>query len=272
MSKSRLRRLRKKEQVVFKFLLRFIWPAFFAFAVFAFGLFFWGTSRFDPSVIKIEGNKRVKAEEIVVVVKPFFTDKHMFLFSGNVFIFNHKGARARLMEFFPRISDAFFKVDWHMREVTVLVEDRTKPAAIWCGSPAGIDACYNIDEDGVAFEEALPSQGLLLLTVKNERDQDLKQIGEAVIDKDFLTQLIRIRDVLKETSQVGVSRIILEKPDEVVAETLEGWRVIFVDSRPIQDQIVALREILKAQIPKEKRAGLDYIDLRVSERAYYKYK
>ncbi len=283
MVRAKYRKSKKKPSALRKILFRLIWPIFLVGSLGALAFFFFGTSRFDPSDIKVEGARRVNAEEVIAVVKPFFEEKHLGFFSGNVFIFNRSGAALRLTEFFPRISEVSFKINIRSRELTVIINERNKAAAIWCSvTPLPADAnvdtenqssCFNIDEEAFAFEEALQTQGTLLLTIKNERsNQELKQIGEQVIEESFLKNMLYIRDVLKEVSHLGISAVLLKDPDEVIAQTLENWNIIFVDSRPIEDQVTALREILKSQIPPEKRKQLDYIDLRVEERAYYKYR
>lgn len=283
MVRAKYRKSKKKPSIARKILFRLIWPVFLLGALGALVLFFFGTSRFDPSDIKVEGVRRVNAEEVIAVIKPFFEEQHLGFFSGNVFIFNRLGAKARLAEFFPRIAEVNFKINIRSRELTIIINERNKAAAIWCNTvlvpanapvvPEVQNNCFNIDEEAFAFEEALQTQGTLLLTIKNERsNQELRQIGERVTEESFLKNMLYIRDVLKETSQLGISAVLLKDPDEVIAQTLENWDIIFVDSRLIEDQVTALREILKSQIPLEKRKQLEYIDLRVEERAYYKYR
>ena len=284
MVRVKYRKFKKKPSKVKKILFKLIRPVFLLGSLSALAFFFFGTSRFDPSDIKVEGVRRVNSEEVIAVITPFFEEKHLGLFSGNVFIFDRSGAQVRLTEFFPRVSDVSFKINIRSRELNIIITERNKAVAIWCGVmslPESEDIinkeqqenCFNIDEEAFAFEEALQTQGTLLLTIKNERsNQELKQIGERVTEESFLKNLLYIRDVFKETSQLGISAVVLKDPDEVVAYTLENWSIIFVDSRSIEDQVTALREILKSQIPPEKRKQLDYIDLRVEERAYYKYR
>ena len=284
MVRAKYRKSKKKPSFARKILFRLIWPVFLLGSLGAMIFFFFGTSRFDPSDIKVEGARRVNAEEVIAVVRPFFEDNKLGFFSGNVFIFNRSGAASRLTEFFPRISGVDFKINIQSRELTIIINERNKSAAIWCSVMPLPDVadiinneqqstCFNIDEEAFAFEEALQTQGTLLLTIRNERsNQELKQIGERVAEESFLKKMLYIRDALKETSQLGISAVLLKDPDEVVAQTLENWNIIFVDSRPIEDQVTALREILKSQIPIEKRKQLEYIDLRVEERAYYKYR
>ncbi len=266
------RKIRKRDPKWKKYLPHIIAPAIVGIGFFICAYIVFGSRAFDPSEIKIEGAVRVKAEEIQALTKPFFEEKHLLFFSGNAYAFDQKAARARILEFFPKLSDVSFHTAIRSRVVTVRVVERNIAYAVWCGLPGGVAVCYNVDEDAVAFEEALPSQGTLLLTVKNERDQDVRQLGETVVDAVLLRQLVAMRDSLRDSKFAAIGSVVLRLPDEVVAESLEGWRVIFVDSRPLSQQIVALKEVLSTQIPQDKRARLDYIDLRIEERAYYKYR
>jgi len=58
--------------------------------------------------------------------------------------------------------------------------------------------------------------------------------------------------------------------DEFDARTAEGWKIMFGNSTNIEEQISALATFLKEKIKPEQRAKLQYVDLRIQDRIYYK--
>lgn len=270
-SPRKYRQAKKKPSRIVSAIIYFKWPLVGIGLLAAFFAFFFGSSAFDPESIRVEGAKRVKPEDIIVLLKPSFTERHFGIFSGNAFVFNRAAAAERITQFFPRIARVSFDLQSRSAALTVRVVERNEPAAVWCSRAQGIDACYHIDDAGIAFEEAISGEGALLLTVENRRSDEFKQIGDEVIDRETLLRLRTLAGLAKERAGLGISRITIAPPDELVAQSLEGITIFFVDSRDLSAQVAALEQVLKTQIPKEKLGSLEYIDLRVKERAYYKY-
>ena len=55
-------------------------------------------------------------------------------------------------------------------------------------------------------------------------------------------------------------------------ETSEGWKIYFNKNLGSKKTFEMLKVILANNIDQEKRANLEYIDLRVNNKAYYKLK
>ena len=67
---------------------------------------------------------------------------------------------------------------------------------------------------------------------------------------------------------------IVSKPmtPDIQLKTGEGWKILFDTTVSLEDQVHALELTMKNSVPPEKRASLEYVDLRFGERVYFKYR
>ncbi len=80
------------------------------------------------------------------------------------------------------------------------------------------------------------------------------------LENDLLNQLgLKVFDFIIETDVLKDLRV----------NTNEGWHVLFDRSRDLKNQLEALKLVLEEKI-KEERKNLEYIDLRIENRVYYK--
>ena len=85
-----------------------------------------------------------------------------------------------------------------------------------------------------------------------------------------MLRLIDLRKSLAEEVGLRVLDFIIEDEDnDLKINTNEGWYILFDKSRDIRSQLDSLRLILTEKI-KEDRKNLEYIDLRIENRVYYK--
>jgi len=109
--------------------------------------------------------------------------------------------------------------------------------------------------------------------VINDISKSLIKIGDNVIEKDKLADLIQIKQEL--TSQLGLGILNFEIKDGALRNLRvninQGWHILFDWSGDLEKQIKTLKLLLGEKIKKD-RPNLDYIDLRIDGRAYYKLK
>jgi len=99
-------------------------------------------------------------------------------------------------------------------------------------------------------------------------------IGSKVADdrlKNFIRQIAN--DFNQKTGLPVVSLYIPSVASkEVHLLTDEGWKIYLDVNRDLDGQILVLNNVLKNGIPQPDRQKMDYIDLRVENRVYYKTK
>jgi len=130
-------------------------------------------------------------------------------------------------------------------------------------------SCWWFDKNGILFEEAPLSEGNLINKVDDFSERALK-IGEPALEERLFSNLIKIFEVL-EKSDLKIKSLRLEKLElqEIVANPLNNsFPKIYFSLRIDPKFAIAALESLK-NLGLER---IEYIDLRVENRAYYKMK
>lgn len=132
---------------------------------------------------------------------------------------------------------------------------------------------YFIDETGAAYEEAsldrLP--GVVLPTVKNTDGQAELTLGTRVVSEEFVQFIETIDTDLPESVATPVEyRIPSLAAREVHVLLDNNWTIRFDVTRTVKAQLSVLDRLLSGTISEEEKAALDYIDLRIPDRVFYK--
>lgn len=135
--------------------------------------------------------------------------------------------------------------------------------ALWCNA----DNCFLLDKEGVIFEEASPSAALLI--IESQKPSEGVVLGQAVISRPELDQILGIQTKLVEVAKISIKKAVPVFEDRLNVETSEGWEIYLNLKGDIDWQITELTQVLEKQISAAKRNILQYIDLRFS-RVYYK--
>ncbi len=140
----------------------------------------------------------------------------------------------------------------------------TTTETIWPQS----ESCFFADSDGLLFREAPEISGTLLVTFYGRGDQTL--LGYQVVASSTINFANQTKKEMRSAGMAATDFIIEGgiQPDLSVL-TGEGWWVYFSLARPYLTQVKILQTLLADEI-KEKRATLQYVDLRMPNRAYYK--
>jgi cell division septal protein FtsQ len=199
--------------------------------------------------------------------------------------------RQAMLDNFPRIKSVSFKNDFKDHILFINVSER-EPAAVWCrvlssqsaatssrsliGQEAQINLptpenCFFIDSGGFIYSSAPILSGGAVPTVYEENTGELS-IGSNVSNPDTLQFILAAKKELAAVN-LNLTDFIIKSQSVGDLEILtpEGW-IIYLDfSHSASSQINALRRVLEDEI-KDSRSRLEYIDLRVPNRAYYKLK
>jgi cell division septal protein FtsQ len=133
---------------------------------------------------------------------------------------------------------------------------------------------YLIDAQGIPYEEArletLPSQ--VLPVVKNNDQGSTVRLGVPAVAPTFVEFVQHMQQELPKAAGAEIAEIRIPSlaAHEVYFILVNNWELKFDVKRPAAGQLTVLNKILETTIPPEKQAGLEYIDLRIPERVYYK--
>lgn len=184
---------------------------------------------------------------------------------NNILFFKADELVSQLSKQFPKLEPIVIAKD--LPHALIISANERRPVGIWC---LVSEECFYFDKSGVAFSRAQPSTGFLLLNVNDRRPRELK-LGEKVIAEDWLTNITKAKELLAKID-INISEFVIPADlfDEFYVKTAEDWRILFSNSTDIARQIISLGVLFKDKLLAEKRAGLQYIDLRIQDRIYYK--
>lgn len=245
-----------------KKIIIFLW-ILFLFLVLSYTLFF--SPIFKIKEIKVSGNRAISNEEIRDSLDKFLKKKILIFFNkNNIFLAIEDGVEKVIFKDFPRVLSIKINKDIFKKTIDLKIVER-KEAGIFCKKE-----CYYIDEDGVIFEEAPQTSGTLILVIRDNSEGEA-EMGKSIVEKKFMAELIDLRSYLSSQLNLKVLDFTIESDDsgDLKINTNEGWYILFNRARDLKVQTEALKLVLEEKI-KEGRKGLEYIDLRIENRAYYK--
>ncbi|MFA5925728.1 MAG: FtsQ-type POTRA domain-containing protein [Parcubacteria group bacterium] len=266
------RKEKKKEKKGFsRFLFWFLSLVFFGVCIYL--LVF--SSLLEIETVSVEGNQSVPSEEIIDRVNESIGGNYYKLFpKNNFFLVNSREIDGALRNNFYRLEVAGIEKKFP-KAILVKVKER-QPEMVWCSG----GVCYLIDKEGLAYtgtngaDDEMKNRNFLTVIDDNSRSVD---IGKTTIGKDFI-------EYLKQTDAVLTDDLKLEIEDTYHTPALasqeifvkikegDGW-ILKLSSGVAPDETKKIiQTIFDKDLNPEKRKNLDYLDLRVKGKAYYKLK
>jgi hypothetical protein len=236
-------------------------------------LFFSGV--FKVKEIKITGLAEAESAQLKLAVKKWLDDGFLFFKRGANSVFLSKDNLAsNLLNQSKELESLEIKNN-SIHGLDIEVSQR-KPGGIWCfgSGDKPLDGtqskCFYFDKEGVAYQEAARSRGFIIVSVVDMKNTQ-PEIGSKVASEDWYKNIILAKDLLPRAG-INISEILIKSDsfDEFEVRTPAGWVIMFSLSTNIQKQISALNTFLKEKMTPEKIKALNYVDLRIQDRIYYK--
>lgn len=246
------------------------------FCLLIFGILSWAvylSPIFEIRKITINHPDKITAEEAAQIVsdlKLYSKIKFLYDFAPtlqkNLFAIPKTKLAQNLTASFPEIRDLVIrKKFFHTLSIEFNVREQV---GIWCATQ---ENCYYIDADGVIFMPAPASEGSLILKIQDMKNPEA-DLGQTVLRPDLLKFLTDFRDKLSEIEKVSVVLYKLNGDRaSIEAVTGEGWSFFMGPAKTPVNLLKALTATLDEAV-KSKRANLEYIDLRIPDRIFYKLK
>ena len=133
---------------------------------------------------------------------------------------------------------------------------------------------YFVDAEGIAYEQAqldtLP--GIVLPTIKNNDQEANLTIGTRVVAETFVQFIDEVQKSLPAIveAQIVETRIPSLAAREVHVKLDNNWVIKLDITRDSSIQMSVLRQLLKSTVTDEEKQVLEYIDLRIPNRVYYR--
>lgn len=265
----RLAKNKKRRSSTFsRFVFYFVSVGFLGVIVYA--LFF--SPFLAISSVEMKGNRRIERSAILDLIRPQISGKIFeAVDKNNLFLVRNGKMERTILERFKLIRSAKIKKKFP----SVLMIDILEriPMLAVCES-----RCFILDENGQAYDNFEPSldetqkYDLIRLISQSERDINL---GDTVLDRDYMNYLLNARKKLTEDLGFGIENDFWTPTiisNDIRVKTKEGWSIYFNREIEIAREIEILKVIIGEKIGKDQRADLEYIDIRIDNKVFYKFR
>jgi len=225
--------------------------------------------------VAVEGNKDIPSEEIIAKVNEVMSGKYFdYLSKRNFFLASKNRINQKLKNDFNRLEISSIEKKFP-RAILIKVKER-QPELVWCSG----GVCYLADKDGFVYaganatDEELNKDRFLIVVDDNARPIEIRK---SVINPEFIQYLKRIDVILVDDLGLqteGNYHTPTVSSQEVIVKIKEGEGWILKLSSVIspEDAKKILETIFEKELGGDKRKNLDYLDLRVKNKVYYKLK
>ena len=242
--KKEKRKAKRKKVVFYFFILIIIGGLVYLFAF---------SPIFKIKSIDISGNRNIPSEEIISNLQ-----------NRNIFLTTKSSIKNQLIKKFPEILDLKLSKNLFKRELHIEIIER-EAIGILCAE----DKCFYFDKDGIVFGSTSANSEGTTIIVKDYSDRNYN-LGDKVFDKNLIDNILSIKNELASKLDLGVSSFDIDTYpiEELRVVTNESWYILFNLKNNIKSQLSALEVALNEKI--QNRSALQYIDLRIENRIYYK--
>ncbi len=185
--------------------------------------------------------------------------------SKNLLILSKFRLKSELAASFPAITDITIGKDlFH----TLIVSFKKRiPIGIWCD----ITRCYYFDKEGIVFADAPQTEGSLILKITDLSKSNVS-LSDKVLDSGRINFVINFSDNINKLDTFKILEFKINPNPSVDFEAItnKNWS-IYLDDR--QDPALAVSNLLTILDEAVKNTGnIEYIDLRIPSRIFYKLK
>jgi len=252
--------------------------------VFGGGYLVYASDFFKIKNIEISGVKNYSKENLTADLKDFFKSRSAissFLGPDNILVWN-----AEVSAFLaktPQLKNLNIEKDIFNRSVKVDAQEREK-FGIWCleinsmlnqvAASSTFDkgfkeeSCYWFDKEGILFVEAPAIEGELFNRMIDSTGRDLK-LGDKVLDDRLLVNLVKVFEVF-DTADLKSKTVFINdlKIEEVIVRPLGFPKALFSLRFDPRFSVVAINALKKSG----RWQKVEYVDFRVENKVYYKFK
>lgn len=234
------------------------------------GIFFFIRSdAFQLRDIRINETRTIIPSDVEVQVESFISEQSpvlkWFFGNENIALISTNALATSIKESFPAIQDISIEKNIADHSLSLSITEREK-TGLWCKKirpDFEEKKCIWFDKSGIAFLEGLQAEGNVFHRIEDETGRTVK-IGDAILPKKELDVMFRIYDFL-ESVEWDTRTLIFEdaKLGEVRTQTVQNEPILYFSLTNNPTYAISLVRELKNK-------PLEYIDLRVESRIYYK--
>lgn len=136
-----------------------------------------------------------------------------------------------------------------------------------------LENCFWLNNNGLAYNQSGRMGGNIVLSVEDKTDRDLA-VGEKLLNSNTLAELAFLKSKILEDLGLGLKEG--ETADLNLADfdftTNEGWKLRFSVNENAYKTLETLKHSLAEITKTAPTSALEYVDLRIPNKVYYKFK
>jgi len=230
-------------------------------------MFFSSHTRLKKVEIITSELDRTKLDDISNKYRSEFWFKYFS--KNNFFLFPKKSFSKLAKEQFKIIREVNFKNEFP-NSIIIEIEERTD-LMIWCNR----EKCFLIDETGLVFyqlQEGEKDQDFFDYNIIIDKSNLEFEVGQKIEEGRLVSFVSEVENLLKKELDIEIQRES-ETPSvisgEIRIKTKDGWHLYFSTKNKPATQVKLLKEVLKTSIGQKEKEELNYIDLRIADKAIY---
>ncbi|MBN1325947.1 FtsQ-type POTRA domain-containing protein [Candidatus Falkowbacteria bacterium] len=251
-----------------------------------FGVYFFIFSNFYKiNNIEVAGNQIISTDDILDITNNYLSKKSFLIFKhNNIFICNKNELKRRINEYILLNQLKIDKILPNTLRITLTEKDA---ALKWISG----DQNYLVDKKGIIikrfyklnipkiyqlgeFQNEAPNKlEENFLKIINLANEDVN-LGQKVFNEEDVEFIFKLTERLAELDYLKLKDISVPNnmPKYISLNTEADYILQFNLSQTIESQISRLELLIREKIGKENMNRLEYIDLRLGESVYYKFK
>ncbi len=249
----------QKRRLFFKL---FFWGSFFIIA-FAVASVYIVQQTFHVNKIEIAGNERVQTSDIQARVASLLENKPFFFWpEENILFLSPENIASGIKNQFSAIDRIKINRDFFNKDLRITIKEKDG-WAVWCS-----EKCFYMDDGGIIFQPAPQFLGGLVFKITDKRAENFK-LGDAVIKKDELDGLKSFMNDAERKNgfRIKTADIVLGPVFWLYADS--GLKIA-LDSETDFKRAAENLTLFINSIPENKLKTADYVDLRFSDKIFYK--
>jgi len=222
--------------------------------------------------IEVNGNEYITDNLILEKINPQISGKYFSAIKKNNLLLVQTGKIKKDIQFELRIiREIRIKREFPSKLIVSIIE--RKPQMAFCST----DNCFMLDENGETYDNYFANEendknNFIILREESSRKINL---GEIILEKKYMEYVQGIRGELLARLETEVENnfcFVSLISKDIRVKTKEGWEIYFNENIELGKEIEMLKVVLENKIEKNQQQDLEYIDLRIDNKIYYKFK
>jgi cell division septal protein FtsQ len=234
------------------------------------GFMVWFYPQLPVKTVRVLGVDERMAKLTEEVVWVFLRRQASFAGKPNLLLVSRELLEEEILSRFPLVQSV--KVERLLPGLLKITLTPKKPELIFYSGKR----YYYVDRNGFAFAEVsfahLP--GVDLPIAKIGAGEVTVQLGSRILSPSFVSFVRELQSSLPRLTKLQIATLTIPSvaTRELTVQVNEGWRILFDTERSPIQQIQALVKVLAEVIPRDERSKLEYLDLRVPRKVYYRFR